>query len=77
MADVGCDTTLSGVWHWNSIEHIRSDISIAAAKGALSHYESEEANRDKLELLIGDGLAPLVEKGATSYDTLILSGMGT
>ena len=82
VADVGCDHgLLSGrMAHWDSIEHIiRSDISIAAAKGALSHYESlEKPNRDKLELLIGDGLAPLVEKKVQQIVILLfLSGMGT
>ena len=80
VADVGCDHgLLSGrIAHWDTVERvIGSDMSVAAAKGALAHYDSlAEPQRDKLELLIGDGLAPLVEKVVTDCDTLILSVMG-
>ncbi len=80
VADVGCDHgLLSGrIAHWDTVERvIGSDVSVAAAKGASAHYESLALpQRDKLELLIGDGLLPLVEKGVTDCDTLILSGMG-
>ena len=80
VADVGCDHgLLSGrIAHWDSVKYvIGSDVSTSAAKGALAHYESlEKPHRDKLELLIGDGLNPLVDKGVTNCDALILSGMG-
>ena len=80
LADVGCDHgLLSGrVASFDTVDRVFGiDVSVAAAKGACAYFESlPVVQRDKLELLIGDGLSPLVKKGITNVDTIVMSGMG-
>jgi hypothetical protein len=86
VADIGCDHGLlsSSIAAMDEIKRVyASDLSVSAAKGALAHFESLPLElRNKVELLVGNGLEPLLskERGDMSaikdVDTLILSGMG-
>ncbi len=79
VADVGCDhAQLAGrLALRESMQRVYAcDVSAAAAKGAATHIQNlPPVQKDKVSLLLGDGLAPLVAAGAQA-DTVVLSGMG-
>lgn len=80
VADIGCDHGLLSV-KMSTLHHIAhiyaADVSEKAASGARATLLSiPDENRQKIDLLVGDGLQPLLDKGVCDVDTLILSGMG-
>lgn len=80
VADIGCDHGLLSV-KMSTLHHVAhiyaTDVSEKAASGARDTLATiPDKNKSKIDLLVGDGLQPLLDKEVCDVDTLILSGMG-